>query len=104
MIVLYTTVETIEQAEHIAEILLGEHLVACANMWPIRSMYAFKEKMIKSDEVSMYLKTSKEKHDAVYKKLTEIHPYECPAIMTINVDHVHSPFLDWIKEQTHVAA
>ncbi len=101
MIVLYTTVEKLEQAERIAEILLAEHLVACANMWPIRSMYTFKEKMTKSDEIGMYLKTSSERQEAVYKKLIELHPYECPAIITMKVEHTHPAFSQWVCEQTN---
>lgn len=101
MIVLYTTLEKYEQAQYIAEILLAERLVACINMWPITSMYTFKEKMIKSDEVGMYLKTSSDCQEALSKRLTELHPYEVPAIFTINIDHVHPAFLEWVQTQTN---
>lgn len=101
MILIYTTVETTEQAEHIARTLISERLVACTNIWPIQSMYMFKNKFVKSNEIGMYLKTYAEKHDEVYKRLSELHPYECPAIMILKIDQVHPSFLDWVKEQTH---
>ncbi|MCE2716643.1 MAG: divalent-cation tolerance protein CutA [Alphaproteobacteria bacterium] len=103
MILIYTTVETAQQAEHLAETLIQERLVACANSWPIQSMYKYKGKFIKSHEIGMYLKTSMERHDAVHKRLTELHPYECPAIIMINTEHVHPAFARWVKEQTDVA-
>lgn len=102
MIIIYTTIEKLEQAECIAETLLAERLIACANIWPIRSMYVFNEKLMKSTEVAMYLKTSADYQDVVYNRLVELHPYECPAIMTINIDQVHLPFAKWVHEQTGI--
>lgn len=103
MILIYTTVETTQQAEHLAEALIQEHLIACANSWPIQSMYTYKGEFIKNHEIGVYLKTSTEKHDAAYKRLVELHPYECPAIITLNAEHVHPAFAHWVKEQTDVA-
>lgn len=100
VIIIYTTVEKLEQAENIAQILLTERLVACANMWPIHSMYTLNGKLVKSTEIGVYLKTSADRQEAVYKRLVELHPYECPPIMTINIDHAHPAFVHWAHEQT----
>jgi len=100
VIVLYTTVETHEQAKHLVQTLLAEHLIACANMWTITSMYSFEEKLTKSNEVAMYSKTSAACQEALYKRLVEIHPYKVPAIFTIKIDHTHPDFLQWIQTQT----
>jgi periplasmic divalent cation tolerance protein len=102
VIIIYTTIEKLEQAECIAETLLAERLIACANIWPIHSMYVLNKKLMKSPEVAMYLKTSADHQDAVYNRLVELHPYECPAIMTINVDQAHLPFAKWIDVQTGI--
>lgn len=102
MIVIYTTIEKLEQAESIVEALLTERLIACANMWPIHSIYMFNEKRMKSAEVAMYLKTSADRQDAVYNQLIKLHPYEYPAIMTINIDQTHLPFAKWVDEQTDI--
>lgn len=100
MIVLYTTVETPEQAKCLAKTLLAEHLIACANMWAITSMYSLEENLTKSDEVAMYLKTSAACGQALYKRLVEIHPYKTPAIFTIKIDHANPDFLQWVQTQT----
>ena len=100
VIIVYTTVEKSEQAENIAQILLTERLVACANMWPIHSMYTFNGKLVKSAEIGVYLKTGIDRQDAVYNRLVELHPYECPAIITMKIDQAHLPFVHWAHEQT----
>lgn len=100
MIFVYTTIEKLEQAEGIVEILLSEHLIACANIWPIHSMYVFNEKLVKANEIGILLKTTIECQENVYSRLIELHPYECPAIMTISVDKVHPIFMNWVHEQT----
>lgn len=104
MIIVYTTIETFEQAEDITKILLAERLIACINMWPIHSMYSFNGKLVKTEEVGMYFKTTSTNQNILYKRLTEIHPYECPAIITLNVEHAHPPFTKWIQEQINVVA
>ncbi len=63
-------------------------------------MYTFNEKLVRSAEVGMYLKASASRQDVVYKRLVELHPYECPAIMTIGINQAHLPFVQWVHEQT----
>lgn len=100
MKVIYTTIANEEQAESIAQTLLQDKLVACINMWPITSLYTWKEKFEKSSEIAMFLKTTAECHDLVYKRLKELHTYECPAIITINVSKTDLDFMQWVQTQT----
>lgn len=100
MKVIYTTIENEEQAESISQILLQDKLVACINMWPITSLYTWKEKFEKISEIAMLLKTTAECHDLVYKRLKELHTYECPAIITIDVSKTDPNFMQWVQTQT----
>ena len=97
MIVIYTTVSNVEQAESIAQTLISERLVACVNMWPMNSMYMWNQKLEKSSEIAMLLKTAN--HDAVYQCLLDIHPYECPAIITVD-SRANPAFEQWVRLQT----
>lgn len=103
VILIYTTVETTTQAENIAKKLIEEGIVACANMWPIHSMYTFNNAFTKGQEIALLLKTCSEQHEVVYEKLIKLHPYKCPAIMTLPINHAHRPFLDWVNEQAHAS-
>ncbi len=100
MIVIYTTVANIEQAKLIAKTLLAERLVACVNMWPISSMCSWNEKIESSTEVAMFLKTTNACQEAVYQRVIELHSYECPAIITIDVKQSHPAFAQWVQTET----
>jgi periplasmic divalent cation tolerance protein len=100
MIIIYTTMSNNEQAESIAQVLITEHLVACVNMWPVNSIYTWDEKIEKTIEVAMFLKTSDICQKAVYQRLLELHPYDCPAIITLDVTQTHPAFAQWVETQT----
>ena len=100
MLIIYTTITNIEQAELIAQTLLSEKLIACVNMWPINSMYTWNEKIEKTSEIAMFLKTTNTCQELIYKRLKELHPYECPAIITLDTKQAHPDFVHWTNTQT----
>jgi periplasmic divalent cation tolerance protein len=101
VLIIYTTISNAEQAEVIAQTLLTEQLVACINMWPINSMYTWNEKIEKTSEIAMLLKTKKVCEAPVYQRLKELHPYECPAIVTLDAKHTNPNFANWVETQTN---
>lgn len=100
MIVIYTTVANKDQATQIISKLLQERLIACANTWPIDSYYIFEGVEKNESEVAMYLKTALSQQEAVYHKLLELHPYDCPAIISLDVEYSNTAFAHWVEEQT----
>ncbi|MCX7343329.1 MAG: divalent-cation tolerance protein CutA [Proteobacteria bacterium] len=101
MLIIYTTISNAEQAEVIAQTLLTEQLVACVNMWPINSMYTWNGKIEKTSEIVMLLKTKEACEEPVYQRLKELHSYECPAIITLDVKHTNPDFANWVETQTN---
>ena len=51
-------------------------------------------------ECSMIIKTSKSKVKPAIKFILKTHSYSCPAISAFPIEHSHSEFKKWIKEQT----
>ena len=45
-------------------------------------------------------KTSKSKVKPAIKFILKTHSYSCPAISAFPIEHSHSEFKKWIKEQT----
>lgn len=99
MIIVYTLVENIEQAKALAYTLVEEKLAACINLIPkVHSVFFWDNQVQEAqEEVAILIKTVKHLEDKVYQKLKEIHPYECPAICTINIEKVEDGFFNWIK-------
>ena len=88
-------------AKEIASQLLSKKMVACANIFaPHLSVYEWNGKIESSDECVMILKTTVEQAAAAEEMLLELHPYDCPCVLTLNTDKTNSQFLDWVKKQT----
>jgi periplasmic divalent cation tolerance protein len=100
MIVIYTTVANKDQAKQIISTLLQERLIACANAWDIDSYYVFQGTEKNGPEVAIYFKTAMAHQEAVYHRLLELHPYDCPAIISLDVEYAHPAFAHWVEEQT----
>lgn len=100
MMVIYTAVADKVQANSIITSLLKEKLIACANFWPIDSYYVLDGVEKNTAEIAMYLKTAMAHQEAVYHRLLELHPYDCPAIISLDVEYAHPAFAHWVEEQT----
>lgn len=98
MIMIFTTVAGEAEAEKIADTLIGERLIACANFFPMKSRYWWKGKLEEHSEVMLIMKTVKENYPQVEKRIHELHGYEIPEILAIEVDSGYLPYLQWIEK------
>lgn len=96
----YVTTASKKEAENISRTLVEEKLIACANIFPIRSIYLWKEKVQNEEEVAMFIKTKAKLVDEVIKKVKELHSYEVPCIISLIVEKGYIEFLKWIDEST----
>lgn len=98
MVLVYTTFPDWESAEKAVKKLLEEKLVACANLREHKAFYWWKGSIEEDDEVGALLKTKVELWKTLKERLRELHPYEVPAIIRVDVDHVSSEYLNWLSE------
>ena len=99
MLLFYVPCPSTEEAEKLASFVLAEKLAACANIIPgITSMYEWDGTMKKEQEAILLLKCKTENKQILEDKLSELHSYECPCIISFKPDSVNSSFLNWIKE------
>lgn len=91
-----------EHSERIARVLVEERLIACANWFPIRSAYRWKGEVCIEEEHSMLLKVAKDRVDALRERLRELHPYELPEIVVLEVDAARSlgAYVDWVRAES----
>lgn len=98
--IIYVTTANEKEAEKIANILVEERLSACANIFPIRSIYRWKGQVEKDTEVAMFVKTKSELVDDVVKRIKESHSYDVPCIVSLSIEKGNKDFLNWIDEST----
>ena len=99
-VIVYCTLPSESAARKIAKSLLGKHLIACANILGSGpSLYRWKGKITETDEIVVLMKTTEAKYIRVEKAILSLHPYECPCIVGISIDHGNAEYLQWIEKQ-----
>ena len=98
---LYVTTADEAEAETIARALVSERLVACANiLGAMRSFYWWQDAVQDDREVALVLKTRRAKTDAVIARVRELHSYDCPCVVALDIAAGNPPFLEWIVSET----
>lgn len=95
-IAVYITNESQEAAQSIADQLLGSRLIACANIFPISASYHWQGQIAHENEFVALVKTIPENWEKLKAKVSEIHPYDVPCIMKMNVE-ANDAYEDWIR-------
>ena len=96
----YVTVKEMSEASKIARHLVERRLIACANMFTIRSVYPWWGKVEEGDEVAMIMKTRSSLVDEVIKEVRKVHSYEVPCIVSYKMEKGLQGYLDWIESET----
>jgi periplasmic divalent cation tolerance protein len=97
--VIYTTHPDKATAEKIANQLLEERLIACANIFPITSAFYWNDACQNDAEFVAIVKTRKKLVKKVESRIAELHPYDVPAILQWKVK-ANKAYEKWIKEET----
>jgi periplasmic divalent cation tolerance protein len=95
-IFIYITNENETEAKKIAKHLLEKKLIACANFFPISSMYWWQGKIEDAKEIALIIKTIKENYNKVKAEVKKIHPYKIPCIIKIDVE-ANEEFEAWLR-------
>lgn len=98
--IVLTTIENEQQARPIIDEIITCKLAACVQEIKIKSHYTWKGELCHEDEDLVLFKTRNELYPELEKKLLEIHPYETPEILFIDVEKGSAAYLAWIDRQT----
>lgn len=98
-IIIYVTYSNKKEANRIISHLLRKRLIACANLFPIKSYYLWKSKIGHSKEIVSLLKTRRENWQKIKAEIKKLHSYETPCIAKINAK-ANSEFESWINSET----
>jgi periplasmic divalent cation tolerance protein len=99
---IYITTSNELEAVKISTQLVKMHLVACANYFPIKSIYYWEGKLQKEHEYAVIFKTQRSKVNDVINTVKELHSYEVPCVEVYPVDKGHPDFFDWVVNETNL--
>lgn len=94
----YITNPSKEEARRIARHLLENRLIACANIFPIDSMYWWEGKITEGSEYVLIAKSSEKNSAALENAVKKIHPYTVPVIIKIPASS-NDVFSEWLKRE-----
>jgi periplasmic divalent cation tolerance protein len=97
-ILVYTTHANEESAMKLSNYMVEKKIAACANIFPIKSAYWWKGNIESEDEYVSILKTIPENWELLKTKIEELHPYDVPCIMKINVE-ANEKYEEWIRSE-----
>lgn len=102
-VVLFVSVENIENALQISRVLVSEKLCACSTIIQnTTSIYEWEGKIDERGENLIVIKTTKEKLDNLIPRINELHPDQIPEIIALPIINGLPEYLQWVKTVTHI--
>ena len=98
MTIAYIVCKDAVEAEKISLRLLKKRLIACANIFPIRSMYRWKGKIMNEAENVIIAKTNGTNFGKIVSEVKKIHSYEIPCILKID-SSANKEFEKWADKE-----
>ena len=97
-IIIFVMCGSRKEAQLIANTLLREKIVACANIIPgIQSKFWWKGKINKANETMLILKTIKANFKKAEARIKRLHSYDIPEIVAVPIAAGSSDYLNWIR-------
>lgn len=88
-------------AESVVRALVEERLAACGNIVPsITSIYRWEGAIETTNEVLVILKTTGALADEVVQRIEQLHPYDVPEAIVVDILAGSNEYLRWINEST----
>ena len=85
------------EAARIADALVERHLAACVNVVPgVRSTYRWKGAVHTDTEWLLVAKTRRDRFDGLSGAIRELHSYELPEIVMLDIERGDPQYLAWI--------
>jgi len=96
--IITTTCPNKDLAKQISKLLVERRLAACVQMFPIESIYLWKNNVCEENEIALFIKSRTDLFDKIVEAIKEIHTYEVPEIIQTPIIGGLSEYLNWIDD------
>lgn len=98
-IVALTTLADEDAGAKLARSLIERRLVACVNIvGRVRSLYRWKGAIEDEPEVLLFMKTRADRFEDLAAAIDELHPYEEPELIALDIEKGSAGYLRFIDE------
>jgi periplasmic divalent cation tolerance protein len=96
--IVFVTVLNSDEGSSIAHDLVEKRLAACVNILPgLTSVFGWEGKIEAASETLLIIKTRKDLLNALTNRIQELHSYEVPEIVSIDISGSHEKYITWIN-------
>jgi periplasmic divalent cation tolerance protein len=100
-VVVLTTLPSDADSYVFGRALVDERLAACVNVLaPMESVYRWEGRVEHETERQVIVKTSRDRLAALWDRVRELHPYEVPEFIVLQIADGNEAYLRWIGEST----
>lgn len=97
--IILSTAASADEARKIARELVERRLAACVNIIPqIESIYRWQDKVESAQEWLLLIKTNGEQFPAVRDAICELHSYDVPECIALNIEDGSPEYLQWLDD------
>jgi len=96
----YVTAPDRKTAKKIAREIVDRRLAACANLWPVDSIYRWHGAREEAEEFVIVFKTRTSVLPKLIAEVRRLHPHEVPCIVSYPMGPALSEYLNWIDAET----
>ena len=101
-LVVLMTAGSQEEADLIANTLVGEMLAACVNVLPgVTSVYRWEGEVQRDQEWLLVAKSTREVLNDLVRRVQALHSYDLPEIIALPVVDGSEGYLRWIDGEVH---
>ena len=101
VILVLTMVPSDALGEEIATALVSERLAACVNISaPMTSIYRWKGNVERDTERQLVIKTTVDQVKVLQQRIKELHSYELPEFIVIELSGGSEAYLHWVAAET----
>ena len=94
--IVVTTLDDRQKAKEIARTLVERGLAACVQISAIDSIYRWKGAVEETQEVRLDIKMRASDYATLEAAIRELHPYETPEIIRLDIAEGYAPYLAWV--------
>ena len=99
--IVFCTVDSADAARKLARRLVQDRLAACVNIIEnVTSVYKWEDRIEEDAELMLVIKTRDSRLQELMDRISELHPYDVPEILSWPVEKGSKAYLDWVVSET----
>jgi periplasmic divalent cation tolerance protein len=101
VLLVLTNCPDVDTAVRLRRELVKARLAACVNqLGSVQSTYRWQGAIEEASEVTLLIKTTRDRYAALETELQRLHPYSVPEILAIAVERGCPDYLTWVRAET----